>query len=82
MRYVVLKTSVSETGGLEISGLSEIKQTASGIEFSWFNFAKAKTNCKEPFKCDFLSFEEEEEVVKLLENIQTEGNITYIGVDA
>ncbi len=81
-RFILLKTNVSESGSLELLGLSQIIKKSSGTVFIWINFAEAKTNCHEPDKCDFVSFEEEDEVVELLEGGEIEGNVAYIGVNA
>ncbi|MDB9514742.1 hypothetical protein PN499_26415 [Kamptonema animale CS-326] len=83
MRFVVLKTQVTDSGTLAIHALSEVTQSASGFTPKWIEFAEAKTNCIEPEKCDLLSFSTVEEVKALLvESKMTEqGNIAYIGVD-
>lgn len=84
MRYVILKTQVTDSGTLAIHALSEVTQSASGFTPKWIEFAEAKTNCIEPEKCDLLSFSTVEEVKALLfESKMTEqGNIAYVGVDA
>ena len=83
MRFIVLKTEVVD-GTLNILGLAELSQRASGVTPRWIDFKEAKTNCINPEKCDLLSFEEEDAVKDILEStgMIDEGNIAYIGVDA
>lgn len=83
MRFVVLKTEVVD-GALNILGLTELSQRASGLIPRWIDFKLAKTDCVNPEKCDLLSFEEESEAKEITEKITLVdgGNIAYIGVDA
>lgn len=80
MRFIVLKSEVVD-GTLNILGLTELSQRASGITPRWIDLKEAQTNCIHPEKCDLLSFEDENVARDFVENI-AEGNIAYIGVDA
>lgn len=82
MRFIVLQSSVTDEGALLLQGLTSITQKASGVVAEWINYTEAETNCRDPQKCDFLSFDSREE---LEENLQTweiaAENVTIMGVE-
>jgi hypothetical protein len=84
MRYIILKTHVTDNGTLAFYGLAEVTQSASGFFPKWIDLVEAKTNCAEPEKCDLLSFECEGSALTLLSESKMDQlrNIACIGVDA
>ncbi len=82
MRYIFLKTEVVD-GRLSLSGLNALNRRASGVTFVWIDFLEAKTDCVHPEKCDFLSFDSEEEAKQILEETGMEDDLTIacVGVD-
>lgn len=84
MRFIVLKTEVSAEHTLNILGLAEINYKSSKITPTWIDFKKAITDCSNPEKCELLSFEDEDEIAEILENIDMsdDSTVCFIGVDA
>lgn len=82
MRYIFLKSEVVD-GQLSILGLKELSYRASGMTPVWINFCEAKTDCRHPEKCDFLSFDSEEDAKDLLEKtgMEDDSTIVCLGVD-
>lgn len=83
MKFIVLKASVTEEGSLLLQALTSITQKASGVASEWIDFQKAETNCRDPQKCDLLSFDERDELEQSLEiwEIAAE-NVAILGVEA
>lgn len=83
MRFIVLKSFVTEKGDLGFRGLSSLTQKPSGTVDGWIDLSEAKTNCLEPEKCDLLSFEDRDQLESDLEIWGIDGeNVTIIGVEA
>ena len=82
MRFIVLRSLVTEEGKLVFFALNSITQTPSAVVDGWIDLAEAKTNCREPEKCDLLSFEDSEQLAEDLElwGIAAE-NVAIIGVE-
>lgn len=82
MRFIVLRTSVTEDGKLILQGLNSLLQKPVCVDGGWIDLADATTNCLEPQNCDLLSFEDKDELERNLEiwNIAAE-NIAIIGVE-
>lgn len=83
MRFIVLRSAVTEKGTLVLHGLTSLTQKPSGVMDGWIDITEAVTNCIEPEKCDLLSFDDKEELEENLElwEIAAE-NVTIIGVEA
>jgi hypothetical protein len=81
MRFIVLQSSITEEGSLLLQGLASITQKASGVVAEWIDYTKAQTNCRDPQKCDFLSFDSREDIEENLENWEIAAeNVAIIGV--
>lgn len=84
MRYIILKTEISNDGSIAISGMHRITHRPSGISVDWINVNDAKTNTVEPAFCDFLSFEEKETAEEILLDADLDldlDNFCIIGVE-
>jgi len=83
MRFIVLQSSVTEEGSLLLQGLTSVTQKASGVVTEWIDYTKAQTNCRDPQKCNFLSFDNREDLEENLENWEIAAeNVAIIGVEA
>jgi hypothetical protein len=83
MKFIVLQSSVTEEGSLLLQGLASVTQKSSGVITEWIDYTKAQTNCRDPQKCDFLSFDSREDLEENLENWEIAAeNVTIIGVEA
>ncbi len=67
MRFIVLRSSVTEKGQVVLEGLASISQKPSGVVATWIDFSEATTNCLVPEKCDLLSFTDKDELEQDLE---------------